>query len=33
VQEGALVVVDTVTGSSRTIVSGFAGLSEPAWSR
>jgi TolB protein len=33
VLDGALVVVDTVTGSSRTIVSGFAGLSEPAWSR
>lgn len=33
VQEGSLVVVDTVTGSSRTIVSSFSRLSEPAWSR
>ena len=33
VQDGALVVVDTVSGGSRTIVSGFARLSEPAWSR
>ena len=33
VQEGSLVVIDTVTGRSRTIVSGFSRLSEPAWSR
>ena len=33
VQEGSLVVVDTVSGNHRTILSGFSRLSEPAWSR
>ena len=33
VQDGALVVLDTVSGTSRTIVSGFPGLAEPSWSR
>ena len=33
VQDGELVVLDTVTGKSRTIVRGFAGLDEPSWSR
>jgi TolB protein len=33
VQEGTLVVVDTVTGTKRTILSGFSQLAEPAWSR
>ena len=33
VQDGNLVVVDTVTGNSRMIVSGYPRLSEPAWSR
>ncbi len=33
VQEGSLVVVDTVRGGVRSIVSGFARLGEPAWSR
>lgn len=33
VQDGALVVLDTVSGAKRTLVGGFAGLSEPSWSR
>lgn len=33
VQGGSLVVVDTVTGKSRTILSGFSRMAEPAWSR
>lgn len=33
VQDGNLVVVDTVTGTKSTIVGGFPGLSEPSWSR
>lgn len=33
VQDGTLVVLDTVSGAKRTIVAGFPGLAEPAWSR
>ncbi len=33
VQDATLVVVDTVTGVKRTILSGFSQLAEPAWSR
>jgi TolB protein len=33
VQDGSLVIVDTLTGDRRTIVTGFPGLAEPAWSR
>jgi len=33
VQDGALVILDTVSGKKRTILEGIPGLAEPSWSR
>jgi TolB protein len=33
VQDGSLVVLDTISGKKRTILDGFPGLAEPSWSR